>query len=1103
MAFAMFVSSMTGIVKRFFGFGFVVILFGGDPRAPMNDYNRAWQLNGQLRVDEAIPLFQAIIAGDKTFYRAYMTLAEAYSMKDADKGVRYFQSLLAQDATNALAHYGLGRLYDFQQKAEAAVESYNRCVQTNPEAYVCYHPLATDRGSKELKRIVPWVRRSKPSYYLALGELCARAHKMPESNQAAETGVELARAAGELDLVILFEDLLADNYAWMANPAQTVRYREEALRVTQSLGDWEGETKRRQELALAYIKNGSFERGVAFLEETLTFTRERGHRFLEAANLWYLGDIYRGQADRDRALYFYRNAQHLFEQIGRPLNALLPLLAIAELHFEAGDFSAALRDFEECRASAAKLGHRWVEAFAMKGLANAHRELGNYFQALVLQADAIRIFEQLGRKMNIAATMRDAGAVYAAMGAYGEARSRYALSLERSREALDIEGQQRNLINLADLALREDQPSAVLRYLGEEFALGTRNDYAPFRCRALLKMGSAHLMLGQGRLALRDWNQALLMAREFRLQPEEVAVLTAEGHYYLKIGSVAVARARFSAGLALAERAGLAQRVLEARRGLAETSRREGDYDEALRQLALTVRTVEALRSRIPGPELRAGFVQDNWKIYEDLINVLSVKHLRAPTGHYDRLAFEYAERARARSFLDLLAESKAQITKGLTEAQLTRQGELFAKLSETSAALMRQRSAENRRAVDKAEQDLAGWSLQLRRTNPQYQQLHYPEPFRVEQAQETAAQLGGVIIEYWLGERRSLVWLTGRHSFQMAVLPGRAEIDRQVRYLRALIARRPSTEGAVDEYRRAASALYRVLIGPVSSGLSRGQNLIFVPDGILHYLPFEALLASSGRYLTEDHAVVYSPSASVVGNLSDGSRPNSYSFELLAYGDPVFDSSAASAAQSRTADLVRGVYAGMSFAPLPNTRREIDTISRTIPVSKRRVYLGQDATEASVKHERLEAYRMLHFATHAVLDEQAPAMSGVVLSLAKTGGEDGILRVNEIFNLELNADLVTLSACQTGLGKLVRGEGVIGLTRAFLYAGARRVTVSLWEVNDMATADFMGIFYRKMQGGMSAVLALRQAKLAMLRSEVVAYRHPYFWAPFVVVGSL
>jgi len=218
--------------------------------------------------------------------------------------------------------------------------------------------------------------------------------------------------------------------------------------------------------------------------------------------------------------------------------------------------------------------------------------------------------------------------------------------------------------------------------------------------------------------------------------------------------------------------------------------------------------------------------------------------------------------------------------------------------------------------------------------------------------------------------------------------------------------------------------------------------------------------------------------------------------YDLLAYGDPVFSESEAVQMQS--------VYrsGGISLARLPNTKTEIEQIGALFPPAREKLRLGPEATEASVKAERLGAYRLLHFATHAVIDERAPARSGIVLSLVNTGKEDGILRASEIFNLTLNADLVTLSACRTGLGKVVRGEGMIGFTRAILYAGSSRVLVSLWEVNDLATPALMKSFYTRLRAGQSVAEALREAKITMIHSDRPAHRHPHLWAPFIVSGA-
>ena len=192
----------------------------------------------------------------------------------------------------------------------------------------------------------------------------------------------------------------------------------------------------------------------------------------------------------------------------------------------------------------------------------------------------------------------------------------------------------------------------------------------------------------------------------------------------------------------------------------------------------------------------------------------------------------------------------------------------------------------------------------------------------------------------------------------------------------------------------------------------------------------------------------------------------------------------------------------GFSFVRLPYTRNEVLAISNLFPLDQRHVYLGAEAREEAVKSEKLDDFRFIHFATHSFLDEIRPGRSGILLSRAPQSLEDGILQMGEIMRLKMNADLVTLSACSTGLGKLVNGEGVLGLTRAFFYAGARNVAVLLWNVNDFATATLMVSFYRHLTRGVPESEALRQAKLSLLHSSQPLWHHPYFWAAFVIEGE-
>jgi CHAT domain-containing protein len=217
-----------------------------------------------------------------------------------------------------------------------------------------------------------------------------------------------------------------------------------------------------------------------------------------------------------------------------------------------------------------------------------------------------------------------------------------------------------------------------------------------------------------------------------------------------------------------------------------------------------------------------------------------------------------------------------------------------------------------------------------------------------------------------------------------------------------------------------------------------------------------------------------------------------------VAFADPLYEAADAQVRPAKN-DLAER---GLDLRPLPYTRTEANNIGALFPVAQRKVFLGAEASEQNVKSAALADYRYLHFATHGVVDEEVPSRSGVILSLVGNEKEDGILQMAEIMRLNLNADLVTLSACRTGLGEVVDGEGVLGLTRAFMYAGARSVVASLWNVNDTATAELMKTFYANLKKGESKDEALRHAKLSLLHGRQVSWRNPYYWAPFVLAGA-
>jgi CHAT domain-containing protein len=408
------------------------------------------------------------------------------------------------------------------------------------------------------------------------------------------------------------------------------------------------------------------------------------------------------------------------------------------------------------------------------------------------------------------------------------------------------------------------------------------------------------------------------------------------------------------------------------------------------------------------------------------------------------------------------------------------------------------------------------------------------------------------VLLEYALQTDISYMWAVSKSGAALYKLPGRTSVEKLATDLRAQLIpsklqrrivgidvaesdRGLGIAGSAPEdaaaFVTAANALYKIVIEPVEPSLT-DKRLLIVADGALNYIPFEVLLKSADSgdfsslgYLVKTNEIVYSPSASVVGTIKQ-QRTKSEGRAMLIIADPVFNSNDARARKapaSTTDSEVRGLgiqsaltdvtgesvapsakMEGLPLARLAGTRIEADQISKLAKTSggQADVWLDLDANEDNLSARDITKYRIIHVATHGLLNAERPQFTGVVLSLVGNKTSDGFLRTDEVFNLHLGGPLVMLSACETGLGKEKRGEGVMGLTRAFMYAGAPTVGVSLWSVADKSTADLMTDFYRRLlsTSETSSSAALREAQLAMIAGK--KYSAPFYWAPFVLIGD-
>ncbi len=586
---------------------------------------------------------------------------------------------------------------------------------------------------------------------------------------------------------------------------------------------------------------------------------------------------------------------------------------------------------------------------------------------------------------------------------------------------------------------------------------------------------NALLDLGWSQLALQELDPARASFQKALGVGERVRVAHVMAQAEQGLGRVAAAQSDFPIALNhLQDALRLSQQpafVDATQRILGQVYRSMGKLPEAEAVLRKAVAGIEDIRSQLQSEEHRETFVEDKMGAYAHLIQVLFNQRKFSE-------AFDMSERARARAFLDLLG-NRASLSKGRSAALIAEEKALQERIAQLKAREALEDSEEEapdditaaplqsdrQRELDLAREAYTAFLARVRTQSHEQATLMTVEPLTLLEVQ---AMLGPdtVLLEYFVGGGRTLLWVVRRDSFHAVQLRiGEDELARHVSEFRDLIASR----GRAGELQQAATDLYRTLVAPpFPAGLPR--ELIIVPHRVLHYLPFHALMSAPGRYLIQDSLVYYLSSASLMQFTREKEHADTPA--ALAVGNP---------------DL------GDPTMNLRYAEREVREVERQFPQAT--VLVRQDATKDQTRRH-LNAQSLIHLATHADLDEQDPL--GSALLLRPEGTDTGRLEVQEIFGLDLDATLVVLSACETSLGKVTRGDEVVGLTRAFIYAGTPSVISTLWRVDDRASYELMQAFYENLRAGQAKGEALRQAQLATL----ARYPHPYFWAAYQLTGE-
>lgn len=782
-----------------------------------------------------------------------------------------------------------------------------------------------------------------------------------------------------------------------------------------------------------------------------------------------------------------------------------------------GNPAASVARLEAAVALGRDAGDPANHAVQTSNLGLAYFRRDRYEEALARQRDAAEAFRRLAMPDREALTLSDLAGTWEAMGETDTALTVQRQAVETARRSTSVLAQAVTLGNLGRrlqrLERRDDARSPLEDARRLAVTLGNRR----IESAMVAALGRLELDLGHLDAALAHAERASSLATAIANPVSDGTALMVRGEALLRGGDHVGAAHALDDALARFTAATSRVDVAEALRLRARMRVDDGDLDGARADLARAIAEGDAARAELLAPDARATFAATRDRVFGDFVDVCLRQHALAPEAGHAAAALEAFERLRAASLRDLLAEARADVRSGGDPAVIARERvvreSLEAKRRAHAAAAARPAAARLTATlsaeVTALQAELRVLERRLREDSPRYAALAAPEWLRASDIQQRVLDADTVLLEVIAADARSWIVAVTRERIAAWPLPPRAALDAAARDAARALA------GGADGRRASAPALQRLsdlVLGPIAGELGgawRGKRLAVIASGALEYVPIAALpypAASppgQAAALGLDREVVGLPSASVLHDLRRdlGDRPPAAG-AIAVVADPVF-----SADDPRVAPVSGSgppsAPVTTPFRRLPFTRDEAAAITALTPASARRVVTGVEATRDWVIAGGLAGARVVHIATHGVFNADHPELSGLVFSTVDRQGRPtpGFLRADAIFNLKVDADLVVLSACETALGRVLRGEGVTGMTRAWMYAGAPRVVASLWRVDDAATAALMRHFYEGLiRDRRPAAAALAAARRAVAR--VPGWRDPYYWAGFVLQGD-
>lgn len=879
----------------------------------------------------------------------------------------------------------------------------------------------------------------------------------------------------------------------------------------------------------------NLEKSITYYNEAVKHWNKVGQVEREAVCINLLGSSTYYLNDVKGALNYYQQALQL---------ALEPALRV-DILTNAGIMNDILRDkrkaieyLEEALGVSEKIGNKGI-ANILNSLGILYSDSGNQEKALFFCSQALTASRNVGSRIDAATSLHNIGLVLSRCGYMDKSIKFSRQSLAIWEELGDIRYKIYSLNQLANAYLRDsDLDMAFGLYLQSLDLFKEMGETREVREKIITMFGIAHIcyLKKNYQEALSYLDDALNIAVRSKDKINEMSILHRQGIVYSGLGDQKRALEKYAKAYELSDSIDNKRFQANILYSRASSYHKFNDLGSALDDVKRAISLIENIRLDFSDQQLKIFYLASFNEFYKLYIDLLMQQHEKEPNKGYNIQALYVHELCQARTLVEFIQEAQINTRDGVSKELINKERELVGKINENTENLIKLINSETYSVNDKnvleklsteLDLELKQIQLKIRQANPSYFAVQNNKSLNLEQIQKLLDE-ETILLEYSIGKHASYLWAVSNKAIVSYKLPGKEEIektvDRVLAYYRTFF--RPNDESEVDRKRNgakeklfvaAANNFSQMILGNVASQLGN-KRLLIVPDGVLQYIPFSGLpdptvkvVNNNFSPLVVNHEIIIIPSASTIASLRGvfaGRKPAPKSIVVLA--DPIFSADDERLAinankkqileQKSEVSLARNFYSDSDLRRLVAAGEEATNIKDIYPDAT--VAIGTKANLSLATSPEVSEYRIIHYSTHGFLNPVQPELSGLVLSLFDDEGREqsGYLTANHIYNLKLNADLVVLSACQTGLGKQVKGEGFLGLTRAFMYAGAKRIVFTLWNVNDKSTTALMTKFYSAMKEGLTPAAALRKAQIDMWKDK--KWSSPYYWAAFQIQGE-